>query len=115
MVFESFVNAEASTGGTAELASGLFFFAGNMFDGFANQMMMVGEAWLCRDVGKAFGGSENFKLAFSDTFAIGADPSQRVVFLGGAHVDQHTFRPLGCWFVGFCGIDDGRQVFDFLF
>lgn len=59
-------------------------------------MMMVGEARLCRGVGRAFGGSENFELAFGDTFVIGANPSQRVVFLGGAHVDQYAFRPLGC-------------------
>ena len=78
-------------------------------------MMMVGEAWLCRGVGRAFGGSENFELAFDHAFAVGADPSQCVVFLGGAHVDQRALRPLGCWFVWFCGIDDGRQVFDFLF
>lgn len=115
VLFETFVNAEAGAGGTAELTAWLFFFAGNMFGGFANQIVVSLEARPCRSVGKAFGSSENLKLAFGDTLAIGADPGQRVIFLGGAHVDQHPFKSYWGWFVWFCGIDDGRQVFDFLF
>ena len=107
---EAGVGAETGAGGPSQLAADSLLLPDDVPDALGNKLVVALVVRLCRAVGPALGGGEDFKLRLGNALALAVHVGQSVVAIGGAHEHEHAFGPLSDGWVAPRGENDVRQV-----
>ena len=94
IVLEPIVRAKPRARGPTELTAHLFFLAGNVLCGFANQIVVGLVARQGRRIGHAGGNAQNLELALGHAIALAVHPRQGIVPLRGTHIHQRALGSL---------------------